>query len=173
MNKSNMITKQAMIAAIYAAVSLALAPITFGTVQARISEALTLLPVFGAQNIIGITLGCFITNLVGVFTGANILGWLDIIFGTMATLVAGFFTYSLRKVRLGKLPLAAAIPPIILNAAVVGMELCIVINGGFNAAVFAVQALSVGLGEALSVALGLVMVRVIENSPNLKDIFTK
>ena len=80
MKKTNFITKQAMIAAIYAVVSLALAPISFGTVQARVSEALTMLPVFGTTNIIGISVGCLITNIVGVFSGTNILGWMDVIF---------------------------------------------------------------------------------------------
>lgn len=74
MKKTNFITKQAMIAAIYAVVSLALAPISFGTVQARVSEALTMLPVFGTTNIIGISVGCLITNIVGVFSGTKYLG---------------------------------------------------------------------------------------------------
>ena len=78
MKKTNVITKQAMIAAAYAVVSLVLAPISFGAVQARISEALTLMPVFGFANVYGITIGCFITNLVGFFTGANILARLTV-----------------------------------------------------------------------------------------------
>ncbi|MEG2287896.1 MAG: QueT transporter family protein, partial [Ruthenibacterium sp.] len=70
----------ALIAALYAAVSLALTPIPYGMMQARVSEALTLLPVLTPDAIAGVTLGCFLTNLVGVFTGANILGVLDLIF---------------------------------------------------------------------------------------------
>ena len=59
----------AMIAAMYAAVSLALAPISFGTVQLRIAEALTLLPVFDPVMIVGVSLGCLITNTVGGYPG--------------------------------------------------------------------------------------------------------
>lgn len=173
MKKTNFITKQAMIAAIYAVVSLALAPISFGTVQARVSEALTMLPVFGTTNIIGISVGCLITNIVGVFSGTNILGWMDVIFGTLATLSAGFLTYTFRNIKFKGLPILSALPPIILNALVVGMELCVMISGGFNLVVFVAQAVSVAIGETISVALGLVLVKVINTNPNLKDIFAK
>ena len=172
MKKTNFITKQAMIAAIYAVVSLALAPISFGTVQARVSEALTMLPVFGTTNIIGISVGCLITNIVGVFSGTNILGWMDVIFGTLATLSAGFLTYTLRNIKFKGLPILSALPPIILNA-LVGMELCVMISGGFNLVVFVAQAVSVAIGETISVALGLVLVKVINANPHLKDIFAE
>ena len=170
MKKTNFITKQAMIAAIYAVVSLALAPISF---QARVSEALTMLPVFGTTNIIGISVGCLITNIVGVFSGTNILGWMDVIFGTLATLSAGFLTYTFRNIKFKGLPILSALPPIILNALVVGMELCVMISGGFNLVVFVAQAVSVAIGETISVALGLVLVKVINANANLKDIFAK
>ena len=170
MKKTNFITKQAMIAAIYAVVSLALAPISF---QARVSEALTMLPVFGTTNIIGISVGCLITNIVGVFSGTNILGWMDVIFGTLATLSAGFLTYTFRNIKFKGLPILSALPPIILNALVVGMELGVMISGGFNLVVFVAQAVSVAIGETISVALGLVLVKVINANANLKDIFAK
>lgn len=173
MKNTKTLTKQAMIAAVYAVVSLALAPISFGTVQARISEALTLLPVFGTTNIYGITIGCFITNLVGFFTGANILGSLDCIFGTLATLIAGIMTYYLRNIKYKGFAIAAAIPPVIVNAIVIGWELCILIAGEFNFVVFAAQALSVGIGELISVILGVVLVRIIEKNKTLNDLIAK
>lgn len=171
MNKAKFIARQAMIAAIYTVTSTLLAPLSFSTVQVRVSEALTLLPVFGAENIVGITVGCFLTNLIGVLTGADLLGAFDIVFGTMATLFAGIATYMLRNVRIKDIPVAAAIPPIVFNAVVVGMELCIMISGGFNALVFGAQALSVGVGETLSCVLGLVLVRIIEKNSSLSEIF--
>lgn len=174
MKNSSKITKQAMIAAMYAVLSVALSPITYGPVQARISEALTLLPIYGAVNIWGVTIGCFITNLIGLFTGANILGSLDIFFGTMATFVAAVLSYLLRNIRFKGLPVASAVPPIIINAIVVGAELCIMISGGFNRAVFAAQALSVGLGQTLSCAvIGLIMVKIIDKTPQLKETVSK
>ncbi|MBQ5325664.1 MAG: QueT transporter family protein, partial [Oscillospiraceae bacterium] len=99
MNKSKSLSRQAMIAAMYTVIGLIFAPISFGTVQVRFSEMLTLLPVFGVSNIWGITAGCFITNLIGLMTGANILGSLDIIFGTAATFAAGLLTWLFRNVR--------------------------------------------------------------------------
>ena len=174
MNKSRKISTQAMIAAMYVILGLIFAPISFGTVQVRISEMLTLLPVFGTGNVWGITIGCFITNLIGLFTGANILGSLDIIFGTAATFAAGILTRMLKKVRIKGTPFFSSLPPVILNAVVVGWELCIMINGSFHPVIFTAQALSVGIGQLISCSgLGLLMVRVIEKNPYLKDLMTK
>lgn len=168
-NKSEFIVKQAMIAAIYTVLSVCLSAISYGTVQVRVSEALTLLPVFALGNVWGVTIGCFLTNVIGFFTGANILGALDAVFGTAATLVAALLTYALRNVRFKGLPIAAAIPPVIVNAVVIGMELCVLINGGFNPVVFWAQAVSVGVGQLLSCGvIGLIMVRVIERNGALK-----
>ena len=168
-NKSEFIVKQAMIAAIYTVLSVCLSAISYGTVQIRVSEALTLLPVFALGNVWGVTIGCFLTNVIGFFTGANILGALDAVFGTAATLVAALLTYALRNVRFKGLPIAAAIPPVIVNAVVIGMELCVLINGGFNPVVFWAQAVSVGVGQLLSCGvIGLIMVRVIERNGALK-----
>ena len=161
----------ALIAALYAAVSLALSPITYGPMQARVSEALTLLPVFTPDAVIGVTLGCFITNLVGVFTGANILGVLDILFGTAATLCAALCTRRLRKVRIAGLPMAAAIPPVLFNAVIIGAELTWLI-GPHTWQMFLVQAAWVALGQLLSCfVLGLPLVRLIEKTPALRAWF--
>ena len=97
--KTRTIVRCALIASLYTAVSLVLAPIAFGAVQARVSEAFTLLPVLVPDAVVGVTLGCFLTNLVGVFTGANVLGALDIVFGTAATLTAALCTRRLARVR--------------------------------------------------------------------------
>ncbi|MEG2698948.1 MAG: QueT transporter family protein, partial [Ruthenibacterium sp.] len=65
MRRSNTkkLVRCALIAALYAAISLALTPITYGMMQARISEALTLLPILTPDAIAGVALGCFLTNL--------------------------------------------------------------------------------------------------------------
>ena len=55
-------TKVAMIAAVYTVVSLVLAPISYGNIQVRIAEALTLLPLIYEPGIWGVTLGCFLTT---------------------------------------------------------------------------------------------------------------
>lgn len=170
MKKTKQMANQAMIAAIYTVLSVSLSAISYGPVQVRISEAMTLLPVFGIHNVWGVTIGCFMTNLIGFFSGANILGSLDMLFGTAATLAAALISYSLRNIRFKNLPVLASIPPILLNAAVIGWELCVVIAGGFNAAVFAAQALSVAIGQFFScTVIGLLMVKIIENNKELRQ----
>lgn len=69
------ITAAGVIAAAYAALSLVLATITFGPVQCRVSEALTLLPVLSPAAIWGVTLGCAITNGVGAATAPTFWEW--------------------------------------------------------------------------------------------------
>lgn len=161
-----------MIAAIYATISLALAPISFGAVQFRISEAMTMLPVFDPITILGVTLGCLVTNLVGFMTGANILGWLDIIFGTAATLIAAVLTWLLRDIRFKGLPVLAAIPPVLTNAVIIGLELCYLIAGEFNWPVFLANAVSVGAGQVVSCfVLGLPLVWCLQRNGLYKKLF--
>ena len=90
----------ALIAAVYAVLTLALPVLSYREWQCRISEALTLLPILLPQAIPGLVVGCLVSNLlspVGVF---------DIVFGTLATLIAAVGTYALRENR----PLAALCP---------------------------------------------------------------
>lgn len=165
-------TSIALIAAMYAALTLVFAPFSFGTVQVRVSEALTLLPVFSPIAIWGVTLGCAISNLAGIFLGSNILGILDVFFGTGATLLAAGLSYLLRKVRIFGLPVLAAIPPILLNGVIVGGELTYLIAGGFSWETFLVQAASVAVGEAVScLGLGLVMVYALEKTGVSRQLF--
>ena len=67
-----------VVAAIYVVLCMALQPLSYGAVQVRVAEALCLLPVFGAEYIAGVVLGCFLANLLG----STIV---DVIFGTLAT----------------------------------------------------------------------------------------
>ena len=84
-------TQAAMIAAIYVVLTYVFAPFSFGEVQIRIAEALTILPVFTPAAIPGLFVGC----IVGDILGGAILP--DIIFGSIATLIGAFFTYQLRN----------------------------------------------------------------------------
>ena len=103
------VTKAAMIAAVYVVITIVLAPISFGQVQLRVSEALTIMPVFTAAAIPGVFIGCLIGNILG---GAVLP---DIIFGSLATLVAAVISYKLR----GRGLLIASIPPVVVNMLVV------------------------------------------------------
>ena len=75
----------AVVAAAYAALTIALAPISYGAVQFRVSEALTILPFFIPGTVWGLTAGCVLANL---FTG-NVF---DIVFGSLATFLASLLT---------------------------------------------------------------------------------
>lgn len=174
----NQMTRQmvtiAMIAAAYTAIGIVLLPLSFGAVQVRISEALTLLPVFSPLGIWGVTLGCAITNAIGFASGANILGALDIVFGTLATLIAAVMSYRLRDIRFFGLPILSAIPPVILNAVVIGMELTYFLMNEFVLEVFLLQALQVGAGQLLSCfVVGLPMVAALERKGVAGRLFPK
>ena len=85
-------TQAAMIAAIYVVLTYIFAPFSFGEVQVRISEALTILPIFTPAAIPGLFVGCLIGNILG---GAILP---DIVFGSIATLIGAFFTWKLRDI---------------------------------------------------------------------------
>lgn len=163
---SRRITAAALIAAIYAALSLALAPFSFGQVQVRVSEALTMLCVFNPAAIWGVTLGCFITNLIGVLMGANILGFVDVFTGTFATFAAAFLTYKLGSFRTKGFPLLSSIPPVILNGVIVGSELFIfLMPAAANFGVLLGLIGSVALGEVISCTIiGSLLVRTLERT---------
>ncbi len=78
-------------------------PFSYGAVQVRVAEALCLLPVFGPEYIAGVVLGCFLANLLG----STIV---DVIFGTLATLLACLVTYKLRDLRFKGLGSGASPP---------------------------------------------------------------
>ena len=162
----------AAIAAVYVVLCLVLAPFSYGAVQVRVAEALCLLPVFGAEYIVGVTLGCFLANLFG----STIL---DVIFGTLATLLACLVTYRLRNVRIKGLAIPASLPPVLFNAVIVGIEITVFFTD-FTAMSTPVwllcltNGISVGIGEIIScTVLGVALVRLIESNTALRRIFAQ
>ena len=131
----------AMIAALYAALTLLLAPISYGAIQCRISEAMTLLPILLPQAIPGLVIGCLVANLL-----SPVAIW-DVIFGTLATLIAALGTYRLRRK-----PLLAALCPVVANGVIVGVMLAV-----FYALPLWMTMLEVAVGEAVAVALGFIL----------------
>ena len=103
------LTRGAIIAALYAALTLLLAPISYGEMQIRLSEALTLLPVMLPEAVPALAIGCLLANVLG---GCTIF---DIVFGTLATLLAAAAVRRLRA----HLRLAMA-KPVLFNALIVG-----------------------------------------------------
>ena len=162
----------AVIAAVYVVLCLVLAPFSYGAIQVRIAEALCLLPVFGAEYIIGVTLGCFLANLFG----STII---DVIFGTLATLLACLVTYRLRNLRIKGLAIPASFPPVLFNAVIVGIEITVFFTdySAMSAPLWLLcltNGITVGIGELVScTVLGVALVKLIESNTALKQIFTE
>ena len=102
------ITYGAVIAAIYVVLTVIFAPISFGPMQVRIAEMLMILPMFTPAAVLGLFIGCIIANMLG---GAIAL---DVIFGSLATLIGAWGGYLLRRNRW-----LVPIPPILSNALIV------------------------------------------------------
>ena len=151
------ITQAALIAAVYATITLALAPISYGNIQIRVAEALTVLPAVFPSAIPGLFVGCILANTLGPSAGI-----MDIVFGSLATLIAAWFSYKLRKHSF-----LVPLPPIIINAAVVGLLLYYVVEVPLPIPILMLQ---VGTGQLIACfALGLpllLFVRKIKNSKN-------
>lgn len=170
-NRVRRLTEAALIAAMYAALTLAIAPLAYGDVQFRVSEVLTILPVFTPAAIPGLTVGCLIANLLGLVTGMNPAGTLDMVFGTLATLLAALATYALRNVRIKGFPVLAALPAVITNAVIVGAELAIFFFG-FTWPVYGGCALSVAVGEVVTATVGgLLLFGVLDKSGAAAKLF--
>lgn len=143
--KSAFMTHAAMISAIYVVLTYIFAPFSFGDVQVRIAEALTILPVFTPAAIPGLFIGCLIGNILG---GAILP---DIIFGSLATFIGAVFTYFLRK----KSQFFCILPPIVSNTIIVPLVLRY--GYGMNLPISFLM-LTIGIGEVISCGvLGLIL----------------
>ncbi len=139
-NMTLLLTVNAVIAAAYAALTIVLAPISYGPIQLRVSEAVTALPFLMP----GVVAGCVLANL---YTG-NVL---DIVFGSAATLLAALMTaYFGRQGNTVKNRLLGCLMPVLFNAVIVGA----VLTWGYKIQEFSsalgsygFNALTVGLGE--------------------------
>ena len=143
-NKIAALVSGAMIAALYAAATYASAVlgIAYGQIQFRFSEALTVLSVFTPAAVPGLTVGCILGNLSSPY------GIWDIVFGSLATLLAALTARKLRKITFKGLPLLSIIMPVIFNALIIGAEITMLMPAGeASFSVFLIAALEVGAGE--------------------------
>lgn len=144
----------AMIAAVYVALTLPIQPIAYGPIQFRVSEALTILPYFTSAAIPGVTIGCFLSNIL---MGAPLP---DIIFGTLATLIGTIFSRMLRRQKF-----LVCIPPILSNALIIPWVLKFAYE--FEDAV-PFMMLTVGAGEVLAAGvLGNMLLLALERCRNM------
>ena len=146
------LVRAALIAALYTVLTLLLQPLSYGEVQIRFSEALTLLPILLPEAVPALAVGCLLANILG---GCTIF---DIVFGTLATLLAALCTRRLRN-RFW----LAALMPVLFNGVIVGavVHYC-------YAPVFPLplSMLSVAAGEAVAcLVIGPLLIRVMQRIP--------
>lgn len=171
----------AIIAAAYAALTMALAPISYGAVQFRVSEVLCVLPFFFPASAWGLFVGCVIANLISA------AGPLDIIFGSLATLLAGLCTAAIgrgarKKAPVGEVaekpgwgrPAAACAMPVLFNAPIVGAVLAWTLTPGEGFwEGFLLFGAQVGAGEAVVMfALGLPLIWALLKNPRALRLFS-
>lgn len=152
-NKTLFITQAALIAAIYVVLVYVFKPISFSYIQVRIAEALTILPYFTPAAIPGVSIGCLLANLL---TGADIL---DILFGTLATLLGAVGSYLVRKQKF-----LVPLPPIIANSIIIPWILRYAYALPLS---IPFMMLTVGIGEVISCGvLGFLLLLVLSKYRN-------
>ncbi len=138
--------RAAMIGAIYVVITLIFAPISYGMIQVRISEMLMVLPFFTTAAVPGLFVGCMIANIFGGY------GMLDIVFGSLATLISAFLVTKIENKYL------VPLPPVIINALIVGKILSIILEMPFY-----LTATWVGVGQVVACyGLGLPLLLFLE-----------
>lgn len=120
--KNKNIVINAIIIAIYVSISLLLSSFSFGPIQIRVAEVLLVLCLYNKKYIFPITIGCFITNLIGFINGLNPIV-IDIIVGTFATFISGILVYYFKNIKIFNLPIFSLIIPAIINGLLIGFEL--------------------------------------------------
>ncbi len=153
------LVRGALIAALYASLTLFTAPISFGSIQFRISEVLTVLPFIMPEAVLGLTVGCFISNMLV----SNIF---DIIFGTLATFLAAFITSKIRKMWL------APLPAVLSNGIIVGLVVTLM-SVDFTLKSYFLIALSISISEFIICYVGGIPLLVMLNGLASKYDFFK
>ena len=152
-NKTRNLVFGALIAAIYVVLTMAFRPISYGPIQFRISEALCVLPFFTPAAIPGVTLGCLISNLLG---GAVMM---DVIFGSLATLIGAIGSWLLRRNRW-----MVSLPPILSNTLIIPWVLKFAY--GSEDLVWYMM-ITIGIGEILAIGvLGQLLISVLTKYRN-------
>ena len=113
-NRATTLARIGIIGALYFIAVMIFFPISYGGVQVRIAEALTILPLLMGESVIGLAVGCMLANFFGN-------GILDVVFGTLATLLSAILTFIIGKfIKNHKLKFfIGALPPVIINAIVI------------------------------------------------------
>lgn len=157
MKQTKKIVLSSVIAAIYAVLTMTLYVFSYGPVQLRFSEALTILPVFTPAAIPGLTVGCIIANILGGY------GILDVVIGSVATLLAAICTRVFRKNTF-----LALFSPVFFNSLLVGPMLYFVVPESKS---LLFNVLTVGIGELVACFVaGYPFMRLLKKYPKLFEI---
>ncbi|MBW6464514.1 MAG: QueT transporter family protein [Dethiobacteria bacterium] len=142
-----------MIGALYALLTIILAPISYGMIQIRVAEMLMVLPFFTPAAVPGLFVGCLIANIFGG------LGILDIVFGSLATLISAYLVTRIKNKYL------VPLPPVLINAVIIGIVLHLVL--GFP---LYLTVAWVGFGQMIACyGLGLPLLLLLEKRRNIFD----
>lgn len=172
------VAQAGMIAAVYTVATLItlflLQGLAWGPVQFRISEALVVLAILTPAAVPGLTVGCVIANLISIpITGTGALGLLDVVFGSLATLLGALWCRRFREK-----PALALLGPVLANALIVPAYLPILLQGfgfytvpftdinldGMYVPMYAFGVVAIGIGEALVVyVLGLPLLKALKS----------
>ena len=151
----------ALIACIYAVITVSLNFLSYGPVQFRIAEGLTVLPYFSPYAIPGLFVGCILSNIISP------MGLPDLIFGSMATLIAAIITYYVGKSNLKFKKLLAPLPSVIVNAVIIGFMLKVLYVKDVP---LYLNMLYVGIGQLVCCyGIGLPIMSLIEQNSKLKN----
>ena len=145
------IALNAIIACIYAVLTLAIAPLAYSEVQFRISEVMVFLAFYNRKYIPGLVIGCFLSNI------PSSLGWMDMVFGTFSTLVV---VMTMNKVNNRY---TASVLGALITGIIVGFELHLAFG-----IPFLINAIYVTIGELGVLLIGAILFKTIENNPNVK-----
>lgn len=154
------IAQNAIVAAIYFALTAFTQPISFSAIQVRFAEALGLLCFWRPDFVIGMTLGCFLANFLSPTP------W-DLLFGTMATLISCvLMSYASRWLWM------AAMWPCVINGFVVGAEITwLMISPVGTMTDFWLNSVSVAVGELIALACGYVLWVILDHLPFFPKVF--
>ncbi|MFQ8706663.1 MAG: QueT transporter family protein [Thomasclavelia sp.] len=156
MNKNisvKLIAINAMIASIYAVLTLAISPIAYSEIQFRLSEIMVFLAFYNKKYIPGLTIGCIIANLFSP------MGLLDVIFGTTSTIIVCIFMYIIKNRYL------AATVGALTTGIIIGGELWYAYQ-----IPYLINALYVAIGELIVLIIGALVFKILENNKRFMNI---
>ena len=148
-------------------VTLVLAPLSYGPIQVRVSEALTVLPLIWQPSIISLTIGCFLSNLIGVHMVTT--GPIDIVVGTLATFLAAVCTFKFRDRKVKGVPLLSLLMPVLFNGVFVGLELAWVLNPDNILTMSVIYGVQVAIGELVAVIIGWLILPMLKRIEAFKE----